>query len=102
MNRRNTKKMIAISAACVLSAALITGCGSKKDPYAMVEYDVKEYVTLGTYTGLKVDEKITAVTDKDVQAAIDSLVEELMSKNHLNGTEINAVLSNGGLKTVEK
>jgi len=33
---------------------------------------------------------------------IDSLVEELMSKNHLNGTEINAVLSNGGLKTVEK
>lgn len=76
MNRRNTKKMIAISAACVLSAALITGCGSKKDPYAMVEYDVKEYVTLGTYTGLKVDEKITAVTDKDVQGAIDSLVEE--------------------------
>jgi len=33
---------------------------------------------------------------------IDSLVEELMSKNHLNGTEINAVLSNGGLITVEK
>ena len=36
------------------------------------------------------------------KAKIDSLVEELMSKNHLNGTEINAVLSNGVIKTVEK
>lgn len=83
MNRRNTnirnaKKIVALSAACVCSAALITGCG-KKDPYAITEYNVKDYVTLGTYTGLKVDEKITAVTDKDIQGAIDSVVEEAIT-----------------------
>ncbi len=37
--------------------------------------------------------------NKDI---IDSLVEELMTKNHLNGEEINVVLSKGGLQTVKK
>lgn len=76
MNKGNTKKIIAISTVCAMSAALFAGCGKDKNPYAGVEYDVKDYVTLGTYTGLSVDEKITEVTDKDIQEALDNVVDE--------------------------
>ncbi len=68
--------------ACITSAALFAGCGSKdSDPYAGAEYNVDDYVKLGEYKGLNVEEEITIVTDKDIQNAIDSLVESKTTYN---------------------
>lgn len=84
MNRKNLKKLAALSIACMTTAALFAGCGSKKsDPYASVEYNVEDYVKLGEYTGLNVDEEITIVTDKDIQDAIDKLVTDKTTYNEI-------------------
>lgn len=74
MKLRNIKKIVAISTLCVMGSTVLSGCG--KDPYKKVDYEVKDYVKLGKYTDLSVEEKITKVTDKDVQGAIDAIVEE--------------------------
>lgn len=77
MKRNNLKRIVALSVVCISTAALFVGCGDKKsNPYASVEYNVQDYVKLGEYTGLNVDEEITIVTDQDIQDAIDSLVKE--------------------------
>lgn len=82
MNRNNLKKIAALSLVCITSAMLFAGCGSKdSDPYAGVEYNVDDYVKLGEYKGLNVDEEITIVTDKDIQNAVDSLVESKTTYN---------------------
>lgn len=82
MNRNNLKRIAALSLVCITSAALFAGCGSKdSDPYASVEYNVDDYVKLGEYKGLNVDEEITIVTDKDIQDAIDSLVKSKTTYN---------------------
>lgn len=77
MKRNNLKRIVALSVVCISTVALFVGCGDKKsNPYASVEYNVQDYVKLGEYTGLNVDEEITIVTDQDIQDAIDSLVKE--------------------------
>ena len=82
MNRNNLKRIAALTLACITSAALFAGCGSKdSDPYAGAEYNVDDYVKLGEYKGLNVEEEITIVTDKDIQNAIDSLVESKTTYN---------------------
>ena len=82
MNRNNLKRIAALSLAGIVSAAIFAGCGGKdSDPYASVEYNVDDYVKLGEYKGLNVDEEITIVTDEDIQEAIDSLVESKTTYN---------------------
>ncbi len=84
MNRNNLKRIAVLSMACITTAALFAGCGSKdSDPYASVEYNVEDYVKLGEYTGLNVDEEITVVTDQDIQDAIDSLVQDKTTYNEI-------------------
>lgn len=72
----NIKKIVALSIACVSLAGMMTACGSKKDPYKAVEYQVTDYVKLGTYTGLSVDEVVTIVSDADIEDALEQLVSE--------------------------
>ncbi len=84
MNRKNLKRIAALSIACMTTATLLVGCGDKKsNPYASVEYNVEDYVKLGEYTGLNVDEEITIVTDKDIQDEIDKIVSDKTTYNEI-------------------
>ncbi len=82
MKRHIVKKTVILSMAAILAIASFAGCGKKKDEgknasaRKVVEYDVNDYVTLGAYEGLSVEEKITQVTDADVQEKADALVKD--------------------------
>ncbi len=81
MKKRNVKKVMVLSLVGVMGMSALSGCGKKdkKDDSAtkIVAYEVNDYVTaLGTYKGLTVDEKITIVTDEDIQDSIDSIVSQ--------------------------
>lgn len=81
MKKRNVKKVMVLSLVGVMGMSTLSGCGKKdkKDDSAtkIVAYEVNDYVTaLGTYKGLTVDEKITIVTEEDIQDSIDSIVSQ--------------------------
>ena len=87
MKRNEIKKVAILSLVGVMGLAMFSGCGDKdKNASArkVVEYNVDDYVTLGKYTGLTVDENITIVTDDDVQSAIDSLVATKTTYTDIN------------------
>ena len=73
------KKAAVLSVAGLMAMTAFTGCGKKEGKNAsarkVVEYNVNDYVTLGQYTGMDVEEKVTPVTDEDVQKSIDSLIQ---------------------------
>lgn len=48
----------------------------------------------------QMDAAVTLIAEN--KDKIDALVDELMSKNHLNGAQINAILSKGGAQTADK
>lgn len=52
------------------SAALLSGCSS--DSGNLVRDYSKKYVNLADYTGLTIDREVTAITDEDLQNAIES------------------------------
>lgn len=91
MRRNSIKKAVVLSLVGVMSLTILSGCGDKdKNASArkVVEYNINDYVKLGAYTGLTVDENIKIVTDADVQSSLDSLVT---SKTTYNGiTDRNA------------
>lgn len=80
--KKNIKKVMVISLVGTMGISMLCGCGKKDEGVnasarKIVEYDINDYVqSLGSYKGLEVDEKITIVTDADVQAQIDSLVSQ--------------------------
>lgn len=87
MKKNNIKKAAVLSLVGVMGLTMFSGCG-KKDNNAsarkVVEYDINDYVkTLGTYTGLSVDENIKIVTDDDVQSQLDSLVSNNTTYNDI-------------------
>ena len=87
MKKNNIKKVAVLSLVGVMGLTMFSGCG-KKDNNAsarkVVEYDINDYVkTLGTYTGLSVDENVTIVTDDDVQSQLDSLVSNNTTYNDI-------------------
>ena len=87
MKKNNIKKVAVLSLVGVMGLTMFSGCG-KKDNNAsarkVVEYDINDYVkTLGTYTGLSVDENIKIVTDDDVQSQLDSLVSNNTKYNDI-------------------
>lgn len=77
MRRQGIKKVVVLSLVGVMGLTVLSGCGDKdKNASArkVVEYSIDDYVKLGAYTGLTVDENITIVTDDDVQSALDELI----------------------------
>ncbi len=93
MKKNGIKKVVVLSLIGVMGMTMLSGCGDKKEKNAsarkVVEYDINDYITLGAYTGLSVDENITIVTDDDVQAKIDSLVKE--KTTYTDVTDRNAI-----------
>lgn len=99
MKKQMAKKAMVLSLVGLMSLGVLTGCGDKdKEKNAsarkVIEYDIKDYVTLGAYTGLSVDEEITIVTDDDVQAQVDSLIQskttytDITDRNIINGDKV--------------
>lgn len=87
MKRNEIKRAAVLSLVGVMGLAMFSGCGDKdKNASArkVVEYSIEDYVTLGKYTGLTVDENITIVTDDDVQSALDSLVTSKTTYTDIN------------------
>lgn len=87
MKRNEIKKAAVLSLVGVMGLAMFSGCGDKEKNASarkVVEYNIDDYVTLGEYTGLTVDENITIVTDDDVQSAIDSLVTSKTTYTDVN------------------
>lgn len=87
MKRNEIKKAAVLSLVGVMGLSMFCGCGDKdKNASArkVVEYNIEDYVTLGKYTGLTVDENITIVTDADVQSALDSLVTSKTTYTDIN------------------
>lgn len=76
MKKSFIRKAAVVAIACLTTTSLLTGCGSKKDPYKSEEYNVDDYVVLGTYTGLSADEAVKIVTDEDVKQELDNLIQE--------------------------
>lgn len=81
MKKHIVKRTAVLSVAAVVAMTTFTGCGSKKDEEnasarKVVDYDINDYVTLGQYTGLDINEEIETVTDADVQSTLDSIIEE--------------------------
>ena len=60
------RKKLITAALCLVLVLALTGCTSR--PYS--KYDLSEYIKLGKYKGLKVEEKAVKVTDKQVDARI--------------------------------
>lgn len=63
------KKVSALLLSAALTAGLLTGCSSGNTAYA-------KYVKLGEYKGLSVNKIKTEVTDDDVEAEIESILDE--------------------------
>ncbi len=62
-----------VVAVCLLASLGLTGCGSSS-PYS--GYDLSEYVKTGTYKGLEMDKIEVSVSDEEVDAQIQTNVEE--------------------------
>ncbi len=98
MKKHIVKKAVVLSVAGVMAATMFTGCGKDKEKNAsarkVVEYNVGDYVTLGKYTGLDVEEKITAVTEQDLEDSLQSLItsnttyEEVTDRNVMEGDKV--------------
>ena len=90
------KKQTVFMAAVLAAVALATGCGAKKSE-VKTDYvdDLSKYVTLGEYKGLEYEETSTEVTDEDVQAELDYLleskadVEKIMDGTVADGDTVN-------------
>lgn len=81
MKKHIVKRAVVLSIAAAVAMTSFTGCGSKKkeknaSARKVVEYDINDYVTLGQYTGLDINEEIQAVTDADIQSSLDSIIED--------------------------
>lgn len=86
MKKHMVKSVVVLSLMGIMSMAAFTGCGDKdKNASArkVIEYDINNYVTLGSYTGLSVDENIKIVTDEDVQKQVDSLISNKTTYNEI-------------------
>lgn len=86
MKKHMVKRAAVLSLVGVMAMAVFTGCGSKdKNASArkVIEYDINDYVTLGPYTGLSVDENINIVTEEDVQKQIDALITNKTTYNDI-------------------
>lgn len=98
MRKNEIKRVAVLSLACITAVTMFTGCGKKKEKNAsarkVVEYNVNDYVKLGNYSGLSVDENTKIVTDADVQAEIDSVLtknttyKDITDRNCQNGDTI--------------
>lgn len=95
MKKQLGKKVIVLSLVGAMALTTLTACGEKENPATkVVEYNIDDYVTLGAYTGLDVTEKITIITDKDVEDQLDMLVEnnitykEMTDRNVIDGDRI--------------
>ena len=90
------KKQTVFMAAVLAAVALATGCGAKKSQ-VKTNYvdDLSKYVTLGEYRGLEYEETSTEVTEDDVQAELDYLleskadVEKIMDGTVADGDTVN-------------
>lgn len=71
------KKKLVLAAAA-LAAVSMTACGSQSENVAVKDYKASDYVTLGTYTGLEVQQirEKTGLTDEETQSAIDDALEQ--------------------------
>lgn len=71
------KKKLVLAAAA-LAAVSMTACGSQSENVAAKDYKASDYVTLGTYTGLEVQQirEKTGLTDEETQSAIDDALEQ--------------------------
>ena len=71
------KKKLVLAAAA-LAAVSMTACGSQSENVAAKDYKASDYVTLGTYTGLEVQQvrEKTGLTDEEKQSAIDDALEQ--------------------------
>ena len=67
-----------VLAAAALAAVSMTACGSQSENVAAKDYKASDYVTLGTYTGLEVQQirEKTGLTDEETQSAIDDALEQ--------------------------
>lgn len=99
MKKHIVKRAAVLSVAGIMAVTAFTGCGSKdKEKNAsarkVIEYNINDYVTLGQYTGLDVDEKITAVTDADIEAQLEALIssattyEEVTDRHVIEGDRV--------------
>lgn len=83
MKMKFAKKLVAMALVACMGCAIV-GCSDKggessnsgkkdtRTTYEVLsELDIKEYVTLGEYKGLKLEKEIAKVTDKEVQTEIE-------------------------------
>lgn len=72
------KKKTLVLAAAALTAVGLTACGSQSDNLAAKDYKANDYVTLGTYTGLEVNqiEEKTSLTDEETESAVQDALEQ--------------------------
>ena len=73
------KKLIALGT-CALMAFGLTACGSSM---SYDDYDLKEYIEVGEYKGLTVAPYSVSVTEDEIQAQIDSMLESAVESEEL-------------------
>ena len=72
------KKKTLVLAAAALTAVGLTACGSQSENLAAKDYKANDYVTLGTYTGLEVNQigEKTSLTDEETESAVQDALEQ--------------------------
>lgn len=89
MKKQLGKKVVVLSLVGAMALTTLTACGEKENPATkVVEYNIDDYVTLGAYTGLDVTEKITIVTDEDVEFQLDMLVDQNITYNEITDRNV--------------
>ena len=79
------KSKIRLVAALGAAAVLLTACGSKE---YLKDIKAEKYVTLGTYTGIEVEEKEPAVADGVVDSYINYILAQKATTKEVTGRAV--------------
>lgn len=76
------KRNYLLAAVCVAGAVMTAGCSNSKEDNSLtsteaaLNYEVADYVKLGDYKNLEVQQPIAEVTDEDVELYIEDILDE--------------------------
>lgn len=80
--------------AMLMSALAFTSCEDSTD---LADYDIDKYIKLPQYKGVKITETVIAVSDEDVQEAVDEFMEDFAETTTLSETD---AIENGDVLSI--
>lgn len=79
------KKKLFISGVCILAMVGLAACGSASISYE--KYDLSEYIKIGEYKGLEVDDFTISVTQDEIDEQIQSELERVATSEKISADD---------------